>query len=308
MSFQALAAPLVEKIQTQASTKKLLLFGLLFVSLSAIGYVLLSSKSAESLTEKDQLLLELAQMSIQLEKLKTDLSEQRSKQISSVEKRPSGKPRPKMNTIIPVAAGNAFQKVGDAKLQPYIPRGAVFQARLLTSIKTSIQGSVVVAETARPFEMDAKRRIPIRTRLIGKAVYDPTLKGVNVSFETITSPNGLQYDRLKLVALSERAWPLIEGMVLDDTGVQMGAALGFGFLSGFASGAQEREASAFGSVTKPSVKNQVLSGLSVASFQIAEQALEKMKNDALEYVVVPAGTSIYVLFNEKWEVPEGGIR
>lgn len=309
MSLQALTAPLLEKFQAQLNAKKILLFSVLVISLSAIGYILLGGKSESSLTAKDQLLLELAQMSVQLEKLKGELAEQRSNQVAAIQPKPTASKRQsQMNTVIPVAAGNAFQKVGDGKLKPYIPRGSVFQARLLTSIKTSIQGSVVVAETIRPFEMDSKRRIPVRTRLIGKAVYDPTLKGVNVSFETITSPSGLQFDQLNLIALSERAWPLIEGMVFDDTGVQMGAALGFGFLSGFASGGQEREASAFGSVTKPSVKNQVLSGLSVASFQIAEQALEKMKNDALEYVVVPAGTSIYVLFNDKWEVPEGGIR
>lgn len=310
MSFQALAGPILNKIQQRFMERKLLAFSILAGAVLLIGLLTFSGQASSELSTNDQLLLELASMSVQLQKLKGDLELQKSnfENKTSSSTRHARPAVTKKGIVIPVQAGDAFQKVGAPPPQLYIPRGSVFQAQLLTSIKTSVQGSVVVAETIRDFEMDMKRRIPRKTRLIGRATYDPTLKGVNVRFETITSPSGQQYDNLELLALSKQAWPLIEGIVFDDSGVQMGAALGFGFLSGFASGAQDREASVFGSVTQPSVKNQVLSGLSVASFQVAEQAIEKMKSQAFEYVVVPAGMPIYVLFDKKWIVPEGGVR
>ncbi|PIR23416.1 MAG: hypothetical protein COV44_02935 [Deltaproteobacteria bacterium CG11_big_fil_rev_8_21_14_0_20_45_16] len=309
MSFQALATPMLKKLQLRLMERKLLVLSIGGGIALMLGLLAFSGQSSSKLSTDDKLLLELASMSVQLQKLKGDLDLQKSAAESqpplTSTRRQTSSTR---EIVIPVQAGNAFQKVGAPPPQPYIPRGSVFQAQLLTSIKTSVQGSVVVAETTRDFEMDMRRRIPKKTRLIGQATYDPTLKGVNVRFETMTSPSGEQYDNLELLALSKQAWPLIEGIIFDDRGVQMGAALGFGFLSGFASGAQDREASVFGSVTQPSVKNQVLSGLSVASFQVAEQAIEKMKNQAFEYVVVPAGMPIYVLFNKKWIVPEGGVR
>lgn len=309
MSFQALAKPALQTMKERFVEKKVLFISIISVVLLSTSFLIFQGKASDELSANDKLLLELASMSVQLEKLKNELEIETKKgnvkkpSVRTVSLRTSKRP-----LVIPVSAGNAFLKVGASPAKPYIPRGAVFQAQLLTSIKTSVQGSVVVAETLRDFEMDYKRRIPGGTRLIGKATYDPTLKGVNVSFETMTSPSGQQYDGVELLALSKQAWPLIEGIVFDDSGVQMGAALGFGFLSGFASGAQDREASVFGSVTQSSVKNQVLSGLSVASFQLAEQAMEKMKSQAFEYVVVPAGMPIYILFNRKWEIPEGGMR
>lgn len=309
MSLEALVNPVFQKMKARAKEKKILLFCLGGGVLFALGFLMVGSVSSDELNTNDKLLLELASMSIQLQKLKGDLETQKENTKRKGPQNFGGAKRSNQRElVIPVAAREGFQKVGAPPPAVYIPRGAVFHAQLLTSIKTSVQGSVVVAETTRDFEMDSRRRIPQKTRLIGRATYDPTLKGINVRFETITSPNGKQFDDLDLLALSKQAWPLIKGIVFDDTGVQMGAALGFGFLSGFASGAQDREASVFGTVAQPSVKNQVLSGLSVASFQVAEQAMEKMKSQAFEYVIVPAGMPIYVLFNKKWEIPEGGLR
>lgn len=308
MSFQALAAPAVQNLKSRLIEKKRLFICLGLVLIAASSFLFLQTSRSDELTESDQLLLELASMSLQLESLKSDLQSQKVRAQEQSIKTTSVRQSPPSRPVIPVAAGQAFQAVGSPALKPYIPRGAVFKAQLLTSIKTSVQGSVVVAETIREFEMDSRRRIPKGTKLIGRATYDPTLKGVNVRFETMTSPNGIQYDDLDLLALSENAWPMIEGIVFDDTGVQMGTALGFGFLSGFASGGQERETTPFGSAPQASVKNQVLSGLSVASFQVAEQAMERMKSQAFEYVIVPAGMPIYVLFNRRWELPQGGVR
>ncbi len=157
----------------------------------ALGFLMVGNASSDELNTNDKLLLELASMSIQLQKLKGDLETQKENSKREGPRNVGGSQRSShRELVIPVAAREGFQKVGAPPVAVYIPRGAVFHAQLLTSIKTSVQGSVVVAETTRDFEMDSRRRIPQKTRLIGRAAYDPTLKGVNVRFETITSPNG----------------------------------------------------------------------------------------------------------------------
>jgi hypothetical protein len=208
------------------------------------------------------------------------------------------------NTFVSFEPGQGFQKPNQEKKELYIPRGAVFRARLITSIKTSIQESFVIAETTKVFEMDSKRRIERGSRLIGTASLDRALKGVSVKFDTLVTPKGVQYDALSLLALSERAYPLIEGLYFSDAGAKYGTALAFGFLSGFSSSGMEREATIAGSMTTPSLTNQALGGLSVASFKIAEHAMESLQNENIEHVVVPAGTDIYLTFARKWNIPD----
>ncbi len=212
------------------------------------------------------------------------------------------------NAFVSFEPGQGFQKPYAIKNDLYIPRGAVFRARLITSIKTSIQESFVIAETTNTFEMDSRRRIEKGSRLIGSASLDRVLQGVVVKFDTLVTKKGIQYDDLSLIALSERAYPLIEGIYFSEAGLKYGTALAFGFLSAFASGGMEREATPEGSVAKPSLTNQALSGLGVASFKVAEEAMQSLKSESVEHVVVPAGTDIYIAFARKWTLdPEKGI-
>ncbi len=208
------------------------------------------------------------------------------------------------NPFVETEPGEGFRVVSVDNKEVYIPRGAVFKAHLITSIKTSIQESFVVAETTRTFEMDSRRKIEKGSRLIGTAGLDRALKSVVVKFDTLVDPKGLQHDGLSLLALSDNAFPLIDGLYFSDAGVKYGSALAFGFLSGFASGGMEREATIAGSVAKPSLTNQSLAGLSVASFKVAEEAMNSLKDESVEHVVVPAGTEIYVAFAQKWIVPK----
>lgn len=205
-------------------------------------------------------------------------------------------------TFVSVEPGVGFQRQFSDKKELYIPRGAVFRARLITSIKTSIQESFVIAETTNTFEMDSKRRIEKGSRLIGSASMDRALKGVTVKFDTLVTPKGVQYDDLSLLALSQNAFPLIEGIHFSDAGLKYGTALAFGFLSGFANGGMEREPTIGGSVSKPTLANQALSGLSVSSFKIADEAMQSLHDENVEHVVVPAGSDIYVAFNRKWSI------
>jgi hypothetical protein len=196
-----------------------------------------------------------------------------------------------------------FQSISSAS-PVYIPRGSVFQARLQTTIKTSLQATIVVAETTRAFALDSRRSIPAGSRLIGSAIFDPVTKGVVVTFDTFVSPRGVQHDGVSFLALSANAWPELNGIVFEETTTEMGTALAFGFLGGFSEAAQSREATVLGSVPQPGLRNQLFGGVSAASFKIAEEALEKIRNGAVEYAVVPAGTEIFVLVNAKWNLSE----
>lgn len=282
--------------------RRLIYFGVGLVLFIVTVYLLSTSEAKPAKTERvDQLeLLLKANQSLHEtnEILKQKLSAQQSSR--SVSRRSAAA----QNTFVSFEPGQGFQRPNQEKKDLYIPRGSVFRARLITSIKTSIQESFVIAETTRTFEMDSKRRIERGSRLIGSASLDRALKGVTVKFDTLVTPKGIQYDDLALLALSDRAYPLIEGIYFSDAGAKYGTALAFGFLSGFSSAGMEREATIAGSVATPSLSNQALGGLSVASFKIAEQAMESLQDENIEHVVVPAGTDIYLAFTKRWNIAD----
>ena len=200
--------------------------------------------------------------------------------------------------------GDGFLMLGAANIQVYIPTGAVFQAELLTPIKTSVERTFVMAETTAEFRMDGKRRIPRGSRLIGRSHFDPLLKGVIVEFGTIVFPDGLE-SSLSALALSRNALPEIEGLYFSDRMANYGTALAFGFLSGFAGGAREGNYTLVGYQPDVSISNQVLTGLSAASFQVANQIMSDIRSSALEYVVVPAGEEVFVVLTQKYVVSQG---
>ncbi len=294
---------LIEQSGLQWFTKRRITYLGVGLTLFVIAVYLLSASEAKTTKteEVDQLeLLLKANQSLQEtnEILKQNLNAQQSPRSTG--------PRPSsaQNTFVSFEPGQGFQRPNQEKKDLYIPRGSVFRASLVTSIKTSIQESFVIAETTRTFEMDTKRRIEKGSRLIGTASLDRALKGVTVKFDTLVTPKGVQYDDLALLALSDRAYPLIEGIYFSDAGAKYGTALAFGFLSGFSSAGMEREATVAGSVATPSLSNQALGGLSVASFKIAEQAMESLQDENVEHVVVPAGTDIYLAFTKRWNIAD----
>jgi hypothetical protein len=201
--------------------------------------------------------------------------------------------------------GEGFETLRKVKHDLYIPTGAVFQAQLLTPIKTSIEKTFVMAETTNEFRMDMKRRILPASRLIGRSHFDPILKAVVVEFNTLVSPAGIE-SSMSGLALSRNALPEIEGLYFSDKLVNYGTALAFGFLSGFAEAGRERGATIFGSQPEVSIGNQVLSGLSVASFQVANQILNDIRARSIEYVVVPAGERIFVVLTRRYDIAQNG--
>ncbi len=94
----------------------------------------------------------------------------------------------------------------------------------------------------------------------------------------------------------------------SDKLVNYGTALAFGFLSGFADAGRERQITAIGSQPEVSVSNQVLSGLSTASFQVANQILNDIRANSIEYVVVPAGEAIFVVLTRRYDIAMEGAK
>jgi len=206
--------------------------------------------------------------------------------------------------ILNDSSQGGFSETSFTDSDAYVPTGAVFQAQLITPIKTSVQRSFTMAETTNEFRMDTVRKIPKGSRLIGRSRLNPVLKGVIVEFDTLVLPNGKE-TRISSLALSRNALPEIDGLFFSNKLETYGTALAFGFLSGFAGAAQQRTGSAFGSVPEVSLENQVLAGLSTASFQVAEDILRDIRNSAVEYVVVPAGEAIFVALTRRYEISQG---
>lgn len=207
--------------------------------------------------------------------------------------------------IINFDPGDGFVAVDAVDNEIYIPTGSVFQARLITPIKTSVERTFVMAETINEFRMDMKRRIPKGCRLIGRSRLNPVLKGVIVEFDLLVLPNGIETP-LRGLALSRNALPEIDGLYFSDRLQTYGTALAFGFLSGFADAARVREPTFFGPQPEVSVSNQMLAGLSGASFRVAEEILRDIRERAIEYVVVPAGEPVFVALTGRYVVEQGG--
>lgn len=262
--------------------------------------------SAKEVSEEEQVVLveKLIAMQMELSSIKSDLEKKKSSGQKFV-----SRPQPTKRVVLGFEGKGGFQDIRVQKSDHYIPRGSVFKALTVTSIKTSISESFVVAQTTETFEMDRKRAIPKGTRLIGTARLNPMLKGLIVRFDTMVLPSGKQLDGLNLLALDGHAFPELSGIYFSDKATVYGSALAFGFLSGFSSAAQDRESTLSGSIPTPSLKNQVLGGLSAASFTIAEDMLKDIQDKAIEYVVLPAGEEIFVVFDQKLDVdPERGLR
>lgn len=206
--------------------------------------------------------------------------------------------------VIDYDPGKGFSNIEVKKKSAYIPMGAVFQAVLITPIKTSLSKTFVIAETTSEFRMDMNRKIPKGSRLIGNARLNQVLKGVIVEFDHLVLPNGIETD-IKGLALSRNALPEISGLYFSNDLENYGTALAFGFLSGFSDSAKEREPTIFGSQPKVSIGNQVLSGLSTASFQIADDILRNIRTRAIEYVVVPAGKPVLVALTSRYIMAQG---
>lgn len=211
---------------------------------------------------------------------------------------PKARPRP-THYIFDYDPKEGFQQIHNQEELTYVPIGSVFQAKLITPIKTSVQRTFVLAETTVEYRIDHKRKIQKNSRLIGQAYLNPILKGVVVEFSKIVLPTGKE-NNIKALALSRNALPELEGLYFSDDLEKYSTALAFGFLSGFANAAQDREPTIYGATPKQSVNNQVLSGLSVASFQVAEEILRDVRQRAVEYVVVPAGKSVFVALTNRY--------
>ncbi|MCB0357345.1 MAG: TrbI/VirB10 family protein [Bdellovibrionales bacterium] len=286
---------------------------LVTISTAALFFMAMRNKNQQleetnrNAQEKAAAIAKLMQIQNEAEKLKQEL--QQTKKIKILQKNKKSTPTYKnvqniSNHIVSYDPGTGFTVLKKEDEDVYIPTGSVFQARLITPIKTSMEKTFVMAETLNEFRMDLKRKIPKNSRLIGRSHLNPILKGVIVEFDTLVLPSG-EETTVNGLALSRNALPEIDGLYFSDSLQTYGTALAFGFLSGFSAAARDRELTTLGSQPEVSLNNQILSGLSTASFQIAEEMLRDIRNHAVEYVIVPAGEYIFVALTQRYIVSQG---
>ncbi len=268
-------------------------------------------ESSEALAQLMRLRDETRSLKAELSQLKRQPSRSAQPSPSAGGARATGVSGAGVSTVVePVISfdpGEGFVTLDRRTRDVYIPTGSVFQARLVTPIKTSVERTFVMAETTNEFRMDMDRRIPKGSRLIGRSRLNPVLKGVIVEFDTLVLPNGIE-TQISGLALSRNALPEIDGLYFSDRLQTYGTALAFGFLSGFADAGRRREVTALGARLEETLSNQVLAGLSTASFQVAEDMLRDIRNRAVEYVVVPAGEPVFVALTRRYEVDQGRQR
>lgn len=292
-----------------------MILGISIAAAILVGITLFISKSkvrnkihAEAATEAKEVksLAQLISLQNEAKKLRRDIAQMRgvSEDSNSVVTRQAHSRhgiRQAAAQIIDFDPGTGFSNIEGEKPKLYIPTGAVFIAQLITPIKTSLERTFVMAETIREFRMDMKRRVPKSSRLIGRSRLNPVLKGVIVEFDTLVLPNGIETP-ISGLGLSQNALPEIEGLFFSNKLETYGAALAFGFLSGFASGAEVLQPTVLGGIPNVSLNNQVLSGLSNGSFQVAQSMLLDVQNRAIEYVVVLAGEQIFVALTRRYDI------
>lgn len=249
------------------------------------------------------------------EALQEDIKKLKNQKAASVQSQPQRSRRPQralaaanvseVPQVVDFDPGDSFTVIETKKPGAYIPTGAVFRARLVTPIKTSVTRSFVIAETTHEFRMDSQRKIEKGSRVIGRARLDLILRGVVVEFDKLVTPKGIETN-LEALGLSDNALPQIEGLYVSDSMQNYGAILAFGFLGGFASASRQMYPTIWGPTSENTLSNQTLGGLSASSFQLTEEILRDIRHRAVEYVVVPAGKDIFIALNRRYDVNQEG--
>lgn len=258
-------------------------------------------------SQAQELVQQLLELQRETERLQNELKEQESK-AAQPETLPAPPPVARSQSpsysFVGTRPGEGFQRIEVNREEKYIPTGAVFRARLLMPIKTGIQETFVMAETTHEYRMDSVRRIPRNSRLIGTARLNPMLKGVVVRFHTLVSPNGKEYS-ISLLALSRELFPELEGIYFSDELQTYSSIFAFGFLGGFADAARQRDPSFVGPMPREDLQNRMLEATSSASFEVMDEMIRDVRERAVEYVIVPAGEDIFVVFDRRFDIPNG---
>lgn len=288
-------------------------FGLVLLFGGAIYFWLKAASDKERVVEEaaqsesvEDVLAQLIQIRSEADQVRQALAEKEMQNQLKLDLQRASAPAPSLGKpYIPVKPGTGFQNIQTNADKVYIPAGSLFRANLLMPIKTSIQGNFVMAETAFEFRLDSLRRIERGTRLIGSARLDPILRGVVVKFNRLVTPKGKEYP-VQVLALSHELFPQLEGIYFSNQLETYSSILAFGFLGGFADSARKREPSVFGQIPTPDLTNNLLTGASTASFRVMEEMIRDIQQRAIEYVVVPAGEPIFLVFEQQFEIPESG--
>lgn len=204
------------------------------------------------------------------------------------------------------SADQGFKGLAGGQSGSTISTGSVIRAQLIMPIKTSVQERFVMAQTTHEFRDPSRAhlRIPVGTRLIGRAQMNTALRSVDVRFTTLVSPNGREYPA-QLLALSKSLFAELNGIFFSNDLETYSSVMAFGFIEGFSQAAKERETTIIGQIAKDNLTNKTLDGVGSASFRVAEEMIKDIREKSVEYIVVPSGEEIYAVFTDKFTVPGG---
>jgi len=291
-------------------------FGVALIGLSLITlYFLLRERpedvpQAEEPTEQhleEEHSQEVLEQLLQLREEARQMQEELEAQRVRPSEQPTPRPAPVRGpTHVEVRPGEAFRSISPADESVYIPSGSVFRARLLMPVKTGIQETFVMAQTTHEYRMDSRRRIPRSTRLIGSARLNPMLRSVVVRFNKMVTPQGIEHP-VNILALSHELFPELEGIYFTNELETYSSIMAFGFLGGFAEASRPRDRTIFGREATQDLTGNLLHGASTASFRVMEEMIQDIRRRAVEFVIVPAGEPIFLVFEQRFVVPDKGL-
>lgn len=182
-----------------------------------------------------------------------------------------------------------------------IPLGSNAIGKLLTSIDTRNSNQLYKVLMIYGMDFQGKVSIPKGSIIFGSASYDGQGEKVFMTFSKGVTPEGKEF-AIKAQALSSKDYS--PGIVAQTHGHPMGKMapiLGLSMVSEMANVLTSKRAiGRFGAtVTRPSIKNAVMAGVSKATDMEAKRRSNEIAQEP-PYATVDAGTDLIVSLTEGW--------
>jgi hypothetical protein len=170
-----------------------------------------------------------------------------------------------------------------------IPPGTLVKARLTTGASNG----AVRASLSESVRSDGEVMLPSGALLLGTGT--STEERLHIRFSQAVFANG---KAVKIAALACDGSDLTVGLKGSKVGheaLKLLAGIGLNFAGGVSEGLQESDVQGGVEVKKPTMKNALLNGASVASLDYARQTMSELRSRQ-PIIEVPSGTEICVLF------------
>lgn len=184
-----------------------------------------------------------------------------------------------------------------------LPIGTSVIGKLLTSIDTREQNSLVKVLLPYGVAFDHDRRIDRNSMLFGTVNYPGNGEKVFIKFHRVLFPDSREF-KIEAQALGAMDYsPGLLGDYHDAAGTRMGSVLGLTLVAGMSDVLVEKEVSGqFSPVTTPksTLKNAFYNGLTKATEQEAQRKAGKLAEEK-DFITVEAGLDLIVSLTETFK-------